>query len=163
MKSTLREMFRHNLWANQRLLEACEALSEDQMNASAVGTYGSVHDTLAHLVRAEENYVALLTNEWPERLRNPPDRPSLAEMRERSRASGEALIGLAESVPPDRVLRGERAGEPYSVFAGYVFVQVVNHATEHRAHVSTIVSQQGATAPELDGWHYAREKESGRG
>ena len=32
------ELFRHNLWANLRLLEACESLTPAQLQATAVGT-----------------------------------------------------------------------------------------------------------------------------
>jgi uncharacterized damage-inducible protein DinB len=164
MESTLTQLFKHNVWANLRLLGACADLGEPQMNASASGTYGSVRDTLAHLVRSEENYVAMLTGEWPERpLNSAAEAPPLDELRERARASGERLVELADSIPPDRLLRGTYRGEAYSVRAVYVLLQAINHATEHRAHVSTIVSQQGLAVSEMDGWTYAREREAGVG
>ena len=37
-------------------------------------------------------------------------------------------------------------------------LQAINHATEHRAHVATILSQHGVAPPELDGWTYDEEK-----
>ena len=45
-------LFRHNLWANLRLLEVCTALSDEQLHASAVGGFGSINDTWQHIVRA---------------------------------------------------------------------------------------------------------------
>ena len=70
------EFIRYNTWANLRLLEACEALSPEQLAASAPGTYGTIARTLEHLVDAEAFYYTLLTGEtlpppfnWKE---NPP-------------------------------------------------------------------------------------------
>ena len=52
-QSVLTTLFHHNTWANLKLLDFCEALSEEQLNTSAIGAYGSVRATLLHLVRAE--------------------------------------------------------------------------------------------------------------
>lgn len=72
MDTTLVELFRQNQWANLRLLDACSELSEEQLDASIVGTYGSIQDTLCHIMAAEERYVYRLTGDLPERpLREP--------------------------------------------------------------------------------------------
>jgi uncharacterized damage-inducible protein DinB len=36
-------------------------------------------------------------------------------------------------------------------------LQAINHATEHRTHIATILTQQGVEPPVLDGWHYNEE------
>ncbi len=33
-------------------------------------------------------------------------------------------------------------------------VQAINHATEHREQISSMLSALGVTPPELDGWAY---------
>lgn len=35
-----------------------------------------------------------------------------------------------------------------------VLVQAINHATEHRTQIFTILTQQGLEPPVLDGWTY---------
>jgi len=35
-----------------------------------------------------------------------------------------------------------------------VMVQAINHATEHREQISSMLSALGVTPPELDGWAY---------
>jgi uncharacterized damage-inducible protein DinB len=51
MKSdTLTTLFRHHLWANLRLFERCAGLTNEQLDAPVVGTYGSIRDTLQHIV-----------------------------------------------------------------------------------------------------------------
>jgi uncharacterized damage-inducible protein DinB len=59
------ECHQHNLWANLRLLGACAKLTDEQLDASAPGTYGRIRDTLVHLFRAEERFVARRTDQPP--------------------------------------------------------------------------------------------------
>ena len=155
MDVTVVEFFKHNTWANLGLCDTCAGLSEAQLDATAPGTYGRVRDTLVHIVANQENYLALLTGEAPQNpLRRGDPFPGVAALRERARASSEALTAAAARLSPDTVLRGTRHGEPYAIPAAIVLLQAINHATEHRAQVATILSQQGITPPELDSWAY---------
>ncbi len=61
----LPDFFRYNLWANQRLLDACEQLSDEQLDATMNGIFGSVRGTLMHLFSSEEGYARSLTGEAP--------------------------------------------------------------------------------------------------
>ncbi len=159
VNQALAELYKHNLWANLRLLEVCTGLDAAQLDATAPGTYGSIRDTLVHLFGAEARYVALLHS-------RPPDPtfgervgfPGWEELRRRARQSGEELIRIAEEFDPSRVLRGMRGGEAYELPAVVPMVQAINHATEHRAHIATILTTQGVEPPTLDGWQYGREE-----
>ena len=163
MTAALVELYRHNLWANLRLLDACTGLGDEHLDASAPGTYGRVRDTLVHLFAAEERYVALLSDQRPERPLSERDPfPGFEELRERARRSGEALIEIAGQTPADRVLRGTWRDGPYAIKATVPLVQAINHATEHRAHVMTILTQRGVGLPDIDGWAY-EEATSERG
>jgi uncharacterized damage-inducible protein DinB len=151
----LSELFRHHLWANLRLLDACRTLSPTQLQAAAPGTYGPVRDTLWHIVACEERYVALLTGEWPERpLDERPSAPGLEELAERARRTGTALVRAAAEADPARILRGVWRGQPYAVPVAVPLVQAINHGTEHRAQIAVVLSRLGVTPPELDGWAY---------
>lgn len=46
-------LFSHHLWANLRLVEGCAALTAEQLDATAIGAYGSIHDTLQHIATSE--------------------------------------------------------------------------------------------------------------
>ncbi len=35
-----------------------------------------------------------------------------------------------------------------------LLLQAINHGTEHRSQVATILSQLGVQAPEMDGWTF---------
>jgi uncharacterized damage-inducible protein DinB len=53
---TLTTLFSHNLWANLRLLERCAELSSEQLDAAIPGTFGSIRDTLQHIVTAADKF-----------------------------------------------------------------------------------------------------------
>ena len=61
----LTTLFHHNTWANLKLLDFCEALGDEQLDTSATGTYGSVRDTLHHIVGAEVGYVRRVNGKLP--------------------------------------------------------------------------------------------------
>jgi len=153
--STLTELFRHNRWANIRLLEACRGLSPQQLEGSAIGTYGSIRDTLRHIVAAEERYLSLLTGTPVENPLPPGIFPGVEELLRRSRRSGEALAGLAAQVRPAEEIRTTSAGKESTEQAATVLIQAINHATEHRGQVATVMTQHGITPPVIDGWAYA--------
>lgn len=78
--------------------------------------------------------------------------------------SGEALVRVAGQIQCGPMLQGTRQGKPFTYRAIVPFLQAINHATEHRAHVVTILSQHGVEPPALDLRAYGREyglKETG--
>ncbi len=159
MATILVELYRHNRWANLKLLELCAGLSEDQLDLSAPGTYGRVRDTFVHLVGAEERYVAALGGGQSDRpIREDEPFPGAATLREHAERSGAWLIQFAEENPNGKVLTGTWRGEPYRMAAALLMVQAINHATEHRAHVVSILTQHGVDVPPMDGWVFWEEK-----
>ncbi len=156
---TLTTLFSHNLWANLRLLERCAALSSEQLNASISGAYGSIHDTLQHIVTSEQSYFSRIST--GQRYDRPEDAPplTLAEMVESARTTGSGLIEWAPKVQAGDTVQLDWEGTPRDVPKTIILTQVINHATEHRAQVMTILTQLGIQPPELDSWTYFDERE----
>lgn len=158
MDNALVDLFRHNLWANLRLLDVCAGLDDDKLDASAPGTYGRVRDTLVHILVAEEIYLTTFTDQPPAApLRMGDSFPGFEELRLRARHRGEALLEIATQIDPTQVLQGLRRGKPFAIQASILVIQAINHATEHRAHIVSILSPSGVAPPALDGWAYGRE------
>jgi uncharacterized damage-inducible protein DinB len=155
------EIYRHNRWANLKLIDWCAGVDPALMEIPAPGTYGRADQTLVHMIGAEERYIEYLTGElMPEgrRLDAEAPFPGFEALRPRLEASGDRLIDLAASTPFDLVLQGERLdGTAYEVRAATLLVQAVTHSCEHRAHIMTAISRHGVEAPELDGWLYGEE------
>jgi uncharacterized damage-inducible protein DinB len=150
-------LFRHNLWANLRLIDSCGALDAPQLEKNAIGVYGSIYDTLRHIVGAEQNYLKLLTGQQPAiRLRG-EDTPEIAVIRDQARLTGEGLIAYAGGVTSGDVGYGDDDEDENIVWpipAGFLLTQVINHATEHRAQIMTLLTQLGIEPPDLSGWKF---------
>jgi uncharacterized damage-inducible protein DinB len=151
---TLTTLFRHNLWANLHLLEICAGLTDDQRNATTVETYGSIHDTLQHIVTAERSYLSRISTGQP--YRRPKDAPpmTITEMTDSARTSGSGLIEWAPKIQVEEIVQVDWDGTPRDVPKTILLTQAINHATEHRAQIMAIMTQLGIHPPELDGWSY---------
>jgi uncharacterized damage-inducible protein DinB len=150
------EFFRHNAMMNRRLIEACRELSPEQLGSTATGTYGSIGATLVHIANAQAGYAArLLDTERPERLPEDPF-PGFEAVAERL-ARGDAQLEEAARHPgQDRKVQvtGDDPPGAWWMPVSLYLLQAVNHGTEHRSQVATIMTQRGFEPPEMDGWIY---------
>jgi uncharacterized damage-inducible protein DinB len=155
------EFLYYNRWANLQLIDACLALTPDQLASTAPGTYGSIYQTLAHIVQAETRYYWRLSGihlvppfSWD-------DNPSLAEIRPFAEQVSSALISAAEGMESTDTFQREWKepeweGKSYRYKSVSMLILAVNHGVEHRTNVTTIMAQQGIETPGLDGWEYMR-------
>ncbi len=147
------KLFEHNHWANQRIIQACLALSDEQLDAPpTTATRGTIRETLLHLVSAQRNYLALLTRPLEERRSRPP--LEFSELEEVERASAEGLIALVKDAANRSLPAHLETRDGYLVEPWVVIVQIINHAHEHREQISSMLSALGLTPPRLDGWSY---------
>ena len=151
-ENILARLFEHNNWANLQIIRACSVLSDEQLDAEPrSATKGSIRRTLTHLVMSQRGYLSLLT--LPVEAR-PDVSLEFAELQESARTSGEGLLSLARgelSQPPDARLQTR---DGYNVEPWVVMLQVINHATEHREQIKSMLSALGITPPDIDGWDY---------
>jgi uncharacterized damage-inducible protein DinB len=153
-ESTFLEFILYNNWANQQVWQACQNLSEDQLAALIPGAYGTIRDTLGHIIRSEAHYLSLLTGNCPQPLFQWEARPDLAEMAAYANQVGEALVDMAQHTLPTDPVVEEVEGKQYHYLALAVFIQIINHGIEHRTNITTILNQGLQTPPQVDGWGY---------
>ena len=159
MSTMAAELLRYHTWANARLLSFCAELADDELDATAPATYGTVRSTLAHLVGAEGAFVLLLTGQQPDPPLSPGDPPPpFAELVARAERSGAALQAAAARLAPDQVLRIRRRGAEIDMTAGALLAQTVYHAGEHRAQVVASLGQRGIRPPDLSGWAFGGDR-----
>jgi uncharacterized damage-inducible protein DinB len=146
------KLFEHNNWANLRTIHACSALTDQQLDAQPQSaTKGSIRRTLLHLVHSQQWYLHLLTQPV-EAWRDTP--PSFAELPESVRRSGVGLLALARAEAGKPLNDQLQTKDGYLVEPWVVIVQVINHATEHREQINSMLTALGVTPPDLDGWTY---------
>lgn len=152
---------RHEVWATTEMLKFCQKLTPEQLRWTVPGTYGAVHNTLQHILRAQRGYLFRLTGEEDP---GAPDDPSaelpmdtarllpvseLIAMEGRVGERVEAL--LAKPFDPTRVVRLRQG----TATAGIILAQFIHHGSDHRAHIGTILGANGVEGPNLDVWEYA--------
>jgi uncharacterized damage-inducible protein DinB len=155
MTTGLPGFFEYNLWANLRLLDACEPLSDAQLDATMNGTFGSVRETLMHLFSAEEGYARHFNFTGPAptpRLADLAQFPGFDELRRRAERSGKELLAIAEQGDLNLILHLD--GGTYDASVMIVMLQAIDHGIDHRSQIATLLSQQGITPPDLDAWAY---------
>lgn len=147
------ELFRHNLWANAVMLDACRRLSADQLTTDVAGTYGRLDQTLIHLARAQGGYLRTLADWQPgpeHQLEYDEPFPGVDRIAAHLRFTGERLIEVAVDAPADRVLEGEWGDEAYHLPAWILLLHAAHHATEHRQQIATMLTSLGIEPPEPD-------------
>jgi len=148
----LEKLFEHNNWANLQIIQACSTLSDEQLDAEPQSaTKGSIRQTLTHLVSSQHGYLSLLTLPVDARRRISP---AFAELQESASISGEGLLALARDESSKPLKTQLQTTDGFFVEPWVVMVQVINHATEHREQICSMLSALGVTPPDLDGWSY---------
>ncbi len=151
----LADAFDHHVWATLRVIDACLALDDEQLATTVPGTYGSILDTMRHLVGADASYLNLLSGGRVAAIDEAS--MSLAELRPVMAANGPAWTEVvAAATDPDvSVTRTRDDGSTGTAPLGVRLAQVVHHGTDHRSQVCTALTSLGITPPEIDVWDMA--------
>ncbi|HKG25850.1 MAG TPA: DinB family protein [Thermomicrobiales bacterium] len=153
----LQDLARHNAWATAQVLRYCQGLDDVTLNATVPGTYGTIIETLRHIVASEASYIYRLAAYQPGLLWREDRAVGLDVLAERAVALGSALEQFLATDWDDERLgeaRGDE-GEVFAVPAAIFLTQAIHHANEHRAHICTILGALGLETPEVSAWDYA--------
>jgi uncharacterized damage-inducible protein DinB len=104
------EFIRYHLWANRRLLEACEALTPEQLAASGPGAYGTIGRTLEHLIDSEAFYTLLLTGQPVPPPFDWKAPPPVAAIRAYYEQLAPVFLAAAEQVTPETLVHQRLPG-----------------------------------------------------
>ncbi|MCB8968338.1 MAG: DinB family protein [Ardenticatenaceae bacterium] len=154
-ENILARLIEHNNWATLQIFDVCATLTAAQLDfepQSAVR--GTIRETLRHLVLSQEDYTAMLTT-----FDHPPERevmPTLVELREIVVQSGRELVALVQDFSSKSLQSQIQVSDGYRVEPWVFIVQAINHATEHREQIKSILSALGVEPPRIDGWMYGR-------
>ncbi len=155
----LSDAFGHHVWATLRLIDACTALTDEQLATTVPGTYGSILGTLRHLVGADCSYLELLSNGKVTAIDEDEEGVlDLIALRLAMEANGPVWAQVvAGDLDPDLVIiRRHDDGSESHAPLGIRLAQVIHHGTDHRSQVCTALTNLGITPPEIDVWDYAQ-------
>jgi uncharacterized damage-inducible protein DinB len=153
-KSPVEDAFAHHVWATLRLMDTCLALSPEQLGTAVPGTYGSILETMRHLVGADASYLFVTSGE-----RNPlidEDHMGLPELRSTMEGHGAAWSRVLREDPnPDAVLvRRRDDGSETHAPIGIRLAQALHHGTDHRSQICTALTTLGVESPAIDVWDF---------
>jgi uncharacterized damage-inducible protein DinB len=156
--SLLPDAFGHHIWATDLVLGACADLSPAQLETTVPGTYGSIIDTLRHLVGGDASYLAVLTGETVAEVDE--ERAGIGELRAAMAAIGPAWVSLAarDFDPAEIVIRHRDDGTDSRAPRGIRLLQAIQHGTDHRSQICTALTSLGVEPPEIDLWAYASKE-----
>ena len=136
------------------LIDACLGLSPDQLGATVPGTYGSILETLRHLVGADSWYLFVTSGGSGPLIDE--DRMDLPELQATMEGHGAAWSRLlAQDLDPDAVLvRRRDDGSETHAPIGIRLAQALHHGTDHRSQICTALTTLGVEPPAIDVWDF---------
>jgi uncharacterized damage-inducible protein DinB len=152
----LADAFSHHVWASIQVLDACASLDDAQLATTVPGTYGSILETLRHLVDGDVFYLNVLQGGQPEPFdKETSDIPTLRGVMEGHGAIWQRLIAGALD-PATDVVEHEDSGFETHAPLGIRLATALYHGTDHRSQVCTALTTIGIQPPSLEVWDYAR-------
>jgi uncharacterized damage-inducible protein DinB len=153
-RSVVDDAVGHHVWATLRLFDVCASLEPEPLSTPIAGTYGSILDTLRHLVGADAWYLHVLSGGRLDSIDE--DDMSLGELRSVMEAhDGEwrkVLADAPEAATDVTVTRDD--GTQSHAPAGVRLAQVVHHGTDHRSQICTALTLLGVEPPDIDVWAF---------
>jgi uncharacterized damage-inducible protein DinB len=156
-----KKLFEYNDWANLILADSAARLDDPAYRRDFGQAWGSVHGTLAHLAAAD----AVWMGRWQGTslpLKSGDDYATLADLRQDwerimadRRAFVESLTSEKLEAPISYVRKSDN--KPFSEPLWAQMAHVANHGTDHRSHLSIMLTEMGFAPPPLDLIEWARQ------
>ena len=155
-KSLIDDSFEHHAWATLQMIDACAALAPEQLDTIVPGTYGSILDTIRHVVGGDSFYLANFGEETPA---IDEDGMDLADLRTNAERFGSAWLRfLARDLNPDEnVHEVDDYGYQRDASIGLRLAQALMHGAEHRSQICTAITSLGIEPPPIDAWDFGEQ------
>ena len=158
----LEDLYDYGYWANKRLLQAVSRLTPEQFTQAVAGSYGSIRNTLVHVLSAEWGWLSRCGG--PERgpALKPTDYPSVESVVHTwGKVEGYVRVFVSKLEDEDLVRheqylnpRGERRSLPL----GEMMQHAANHGVHHRGQVALLLRLLGHVPGDFDLIYYYAER-----
>jgi uncharacterized damage-inducible protein DinB len=163
MKQLLQQYAAYNIWANQKLFDCINNLSDDQVNREITSSFTSIYKTVLHMWFAEDVWWQRLKLVEQFDLSTEKFNGSFAEMQKRySQQSAEwaAWVNNATEAQLTHVFAYQNTKrEQFKQPVYEMLVHIFNHGTYHRGQLVTMFRQLGVEKiPQTDFIVFCRKK-----
>jgi uncharacterized damage-inducible protein DinB len=155
-----RTLFDYSAWANGKLWQAAQNLSDEQWAHDPGYSVGGVGAQFVHMLGAEQIWLARLHGDslaFPT-LADFPTRESLRAAWDGCESAWHEYLAFADDNALLQIAHYERRGKQESRPIWQGLAQLVNHGTDHRAQVLFLLHQHGAPTFEQDLIAFYRER-----
>jgi len=158
----LERRFDYGYWANARLLAVISQLTPEQFTQDVAGSYGSIRNTLVHMLSAECG--------WLDRCGGPPrgaalkgeDFPTVESVAATWRTVETSVRAFVANLKDDDLYRVIEFTLPQigtrTALLGDLLEHAANHAVHHRGQVALLLRVLGDTPGNFDLLIYDAEK-----
>ncbi len=151
----LADAFAHHVMASIRVIDACATLDGVQLATTVPGTYGSILDTVRHLVDGDVFYLNVLRGGDPEPFdEDAADFPTMRAIMDAHAAAWQRQIA-GELDPTVDVVEYEDNGYETHAPLGIRLAQALHHGTDHRSQICTALTVLGIEPPAVEVWDLA--------
>jgi len=163
------DLLAYHYWARDRMLDAIEALTEEEYTRDLGSSHKSIRNTVVHIYAAELVWYSRWKGHSPAALLAPDKFQDVPVLRSAWRDLELDVHGFLRDLGPDGAARvfeyKTLSGQPSSSLLWQMVQDVVNHASYHRGQVTAMLRQIGAAPPQsndLIAFYRLREKELSR-
>lgn len=164
--SELERLYDYGYWANGRLFQVIERLTPEQFTRNVAGSYGSIRNTLVHVLSAEWGWLDRCGGHQRGPSLEPDDYPTLESLRKTwSTVEGHvrAFLATLKDDDLDRTIEFTvLGGEQRSGALGTLLQHGATHGIHHRGQIALLLRALGCTPGNFDLLFYDGET-SGRG
>jgi len=156
VNAALADLFRYNRWANLRLIDACRQLTDEQLDARAAGTSGSIRELLVHVVGGQQTFILRTKGRQHEgELGRGSPWPGFDELRRVAVSTSDELIEIAAGMDAVQDVELPWQNKRYRYPMSFFLVHALEHGVEHRTEIKVTLADLALERPDLDGWSYS--------
>lgn len=134
----------YNAWANNRIFDAVQRLTDEQYKKDMKASHGSIHGTLTHMVGAEKIWLERFLGN-PQPFLKAEDIPSASALRTIWEGVGYEMarwIGTMSDKKLQEVFEMKTLkGDVYTHVYWQAFQHLANHSSYHRGQIVTMLRQ----------------------
>ena len=143
----LERLYDYQYWANRRLMDVVSRLTPDEFTRSVAGSYGSVRNTLVHILSAEWGWLERCGGTPRGPALNAQDYPTVASLFDRWKyveARVREFLSTLQDEDLGRMVEFALAGgSQQSMALGHLMHHAAIHGVHHRGQVALLVRTLG--------------------
>lgn len=158
----VQRLYDYSYWANRKLFAAMSAMTPEQFTQDVAGSYGSLRNTLVHMMSAEWGWVDRCGGAKRGPALKADDYPTLASVTERWReieAHLRALLATLTDADLERAVEFTLPGiNARALPIGSMLQHAANHNAHHRGQIALLLRALGGTPGNVDLLIYDAER-----